>query len=382
VKLGFIFDTNILEYNGHYYSVNLTPQLWESRYLSVFDSIAVITRSHHSESEPEGKLTQSDIEGVEFRTLPNKSPLQRIINQKQEEFFLEQAISDCDFIIIRSWWGFKACRKSDKKFLFEVITDAWDVMWNHSLIGKIVAVPYFIKQRKAIYNSPYVVYVTEKTLQKRYPTKGRNLGISDVYLNEDFNNETLEKRIRKIHDKSDSLVLGTAGAVNVNYKGQRFIIEAIALLKKCGIENVEYEIAGSGDPTNLIELSKKLGVENHIHLVGSIPHDKIFKWFDSIDVYVQPSLQEGLPRAVVEAMSRALPCLGTSTGGIPELIPREYICKNHGNISGAFASLIKRLDNSELEKMANRNFEFSKKYDSKLINTKRISFLLEAVSDN
>ena len=45
------------------------------------------------------------------------------------------------------------------------------------------------------------------------------------------------------------------------------------------------------------------------------------------DIYIQPSLQEGLPRAVVEAMSTALPCIGFNTGGIPELLEPEYIVK-------------------------------------------------------
>jgi glycosyltransferase involved in cell wall biosynthesis len=43
-------------------------------------------------------------------------------------------------------------------------------------------------------------------------------------------------------------------------------------------------------------------------------------WLDRIDIYLQPSRQEGLPRALIEAMARACPALGSTAGGIPELL--------------------------------------------------------------
>ena len=102
------------------------------------------------------------------------------------------------------------------------------------------------------------------------------------------------------------------------------MIKALAALKKQGIR-MEYELAGSGDPSRLRTLAQRLGVEDQVHLLGSVPHDKIFAWLETIDLYLQPSKQEGLPRAVVEAMSCACPVAGARTGGIPELVDEEWI---------------------------------------------------------
>ena len=49
---------------------------------------------------------------------------------------------------------------------------------------------------------------------------------------------------------------------------------------------------------------------------------------DAADVFVLPSRQEGLPRAMIEAMARSLPCVGSDVGGISELIPDWVVPPN------------------------------------------------------
>ena len=53
----------------------------------------------------------------------------------------------------------------------------------------------------------------------------------------------------------------------------------------------------------------------------------MFELLDECDIYLQPSLQEGLPRSVIEAMSRGCACIGAATAGIPELLESEYVVK-------------------------------------------------------
>lgn len=58
-----------------------------------------------------------------------------------------------------------------------------------------------------------------------------------------------------------------------------------------------------------------------------MPHDKIFEWLDTIDIYIQPSYQEGLCRSVVEAMSRACPVICSDACGERELANEKFIFK-------------------------------------------------------
>ena len=70
---------------------------------------------------------------------------------------------------------------------------------------------------------------------------------------------------------------------------------------------------------------KKYGVEDDVQFMGVMPHEKVFEWMDNLDIYIQPSDQEGLPRALIEAMSRACPAIGSTTAGIPELLSEDAI---------------------------------------------------------
>ena len=82
---------------------------------------------------------------------------------------------------------------------------------------------------------------------------------------------------------------------------------------------------GTGDKTRLEKIAKEFGVLNKVKFVGVLKQDKVFDWMDKLDIYIQPSDQEGLPRALIESMSRACPAIGSTTAGIPELLHKEAI---------------------------------------------------------
>lgn len=363
---------------------NFTPDVW-NRYLSLADDLQVIM-TKNPEKKDSSKIKHSlhkiDISQIGMHLIPhNKDSLRHYFSckiKKERLRIIDEQIKSADAVIIRDPHSdiVNLCVKYKKPYAVEVVGCTWDGLWNHSLKGKIVALPYFIDSKISISNAPYVLYVTNAFLQKRYPTKGKSIGCSDVLLKMQ-DNSVLEKRLEKIKNNNGRIILGTAAALNVKYKGQRFVIQAMAELKKQGITNFEYQVIGGGDASLLIKTAEKYGVADQFKVIGQLNHDKVFEWLESIDIYIQPSVTEGLPRAVIEAMSYALPCMGTDVGGIPELIDRSMLF-GRKNIK-EIADLLKNIDKEKMLSLAKQNFNKSKEYDKDALDKKRHDFYMDFI---
>ena len=107
-------------------------------------------------------------------------------------------------------------------------------------------------------------------------------------------------------------------------------------------------------------------------IIGQLSHDQVFDWLQAIDFYIQPSLQEGLPRSVIEAMSYGLPCAGTRIAGIPELLDESMMfdCKSVKGI----ASILSGLNKEIMIEQAQKNFEKAREYDPNLLFARRDAF--------
>lgn len=134
---------------------------------------------------------------------------------------------------------------------------------------------------------------------------------------------------------------------------------------------------GTGNGYNLMTLVKKLGLEEQVKILGAYPHEEVFKWLDHIDIYIQPSYQEGLCRAIVEAISRGCPVIASDAGGNYELINNNYIfpCGNYIQL----AALIEKIIPNEVNE-AKRNFERSKHYNKERLDLMRTKFLLDFIN--
>ena len=150
------------------------------------------------------------------------------------------------------------------------------------------------------------------------------------------------------------------------------MIEALARLKAAGRTDVEYRLAGGGDPTALRELAQRLGVAEQVVFVGSLPHDAVFSWLDGLDLYIQPSLQEGLPRALIEAMSRGLPAFAAHTGGMPELLGDACIFAKK-DVCG-IVRLLDACTPERMAAMAECNFAAAQAFEKETLARKRTQF--------
>ncbi|HOV25845.1 MAG TPA: glycosyltransferase [Pseudobacteroides sp.] len=367
---------------GNLYLRGYDNAIW-NRYLKLFDELYVIGRKISVIDMDTAGFNKFEGDKLFFIEVPDiydaKNYLRNNIVFKNMAY---KIIDDVDVIITRLPGTYSSkiinyAKKKNKPYLIELVGCPWDALWNHSIKGKLAAPYMWYSTRKAVINAPYVLYVTNEFLQRRYPANGRHIGCSDVSLPL-LDEEILKNRLNRIEQRSGNkpIVIGTIGATNVRYKGQQYVIEAISYLNRQGYD-FQYQVVGGGDRSFLMSLAEKYGVSHKVKFLGSLPHEKVFEYLDNIDLYIQPSKTEGMPRALIEAMSRGCPAIGSNTGGIPELLNKEFVFKK-GSVK-ELCNLLKRLNKEEMQKEANRNFEKAKEYNKELLDQKRTAFFKEFV---
>lgn len=391
MKTLFVHDGPIHkdENTDNYYGIAHNDKNFE-RYYTLSENLTVAMRVNESQIEKlESKYSKITVQPLEIVKCPNISNLKgQFYNKKEARDIISKNVRESDFIVSRipSLLGFIAIEeaiKFKKPYIVELVACPWDAYWNHSARGKIVAPFMYFKTKRKVKNAKYVIYVTNNFLQKRYPTNGKNTSCSNVSL-EKFNPEVLNSRLEKINTRmpNEKIVIGTTAAVNVRYKGQQYIIEALAKLKKQGYVNYEYQLVGGGDQSYLKSEAEKHNVLDQVVFLGPLPHEKVFNWLKGIDLYAQPSRQEGLPRALIEAMSKAVPALGAKTAGIPELLESNFVFSNTKRNIDEICSILLSLDKPTLIKQAKRNYEESTKYSKEIIEERRKKFFEGFLQDH
>lgn len=104
-------------------------------------------------------------------------------------------------------------------------------------------------------------------------------------------------------------------------KGLNYLIEAIKLLINNGTY-VELCIIGDGNEKEKLEsLCEELDIKQYCKFLGFISYGrKLNKVYQDSDIFVLPSLSEGIPKVLLEAMANGLPIIASDVGGIPEII--------------------------------------------------------------
>jgi glycosyltransferase involved in cell wall biosynthesis len=141
-------------------------------------------------------------------------------------------------------------------------------------------------------------------------------------------------------------------------------------MKQNHLHNLHYIIVGRGRlAENLKKLSKQLGLEERVHIAGFQENVRLF--YGMADIYVQPSLREGLSVSLMEAMAEGLPCIVSDIRGNIDLIEDEkggYLCRPGD--ANAFAEKITTLRNSKelRSRMGLYNRNKISEFDEKIIN--------------
>ena len=382
MRLLFAFDHRFYRGpDGAVHTSGAFPAWVWDRYLDHFDEVRVIARD--SGPVPEGaNLGRADKDRVSFEFLPSLSSLRQLVAPGPNVTAkMREAIAWADAVVARlpSEIGLMAARearRAAKPYAVEVIGCAWDGWVHHgSPAARLYAPLLFHRTRQAVKNAPMALYVTSRWLQSRYPTDAPSAVASNVDV-VPFTEEALAGRKRKLGEIAAGRppILGTIAALKVKTKGIQTAIEALSRLRSGGLE-LTYRVLGPGPQEQWKQLAEKWGVADLVHFDGTQSAGAgVAAWLDEIDIYLQPSFQEGLPRATIEAMSRGAACIGSTCGGIPELLPPDRLHRP-GDVKG-LVDRIRRLagNRAAIEAASIADREMARQFDPDVLKQRRYDF--------
>lgn len=307
----FFHDFKSYKSDNDFFAVSFNYTLWKD-YLKYFDEMIICSRGYDINLFKDSKSKLSLITGENVTYTPIKSysgEKDFFLNRNSIKKDIQVNLERADIVIIRlpsviGSFAYEEAKKMNKEIVIELVGCAFDSLWNHgSLKGKIFAPIMYLKTKKYVNEAKNVIYVTNEFLQRRYPNNKNNIGCSDVKI--EVSNDILRKRVNK--DNSNKIILGLIGNLNADYKGVSTAIKALKILKDNKV-NLKLEVVGGGDYSKYLKEAISLEVDDLIEFKGTYSSGKeIFDWLDYIDIYIQPSYVEGMPRATIEAMSRGCP---------------------------------------------------------------------------
>lgn len=347
------------------------------RYLTVFKSVTVLARVKKVPiAKPDWQLSNG--ENVTFFNLPYyvglfglaKSSLKLFIRLIQASkftgLFLCRVPSQNATILTQ------ILRLKKKPYALEVVGDPYDVF--SSGVGGYLATFLRNRSTKALKKQcEYalgVSYVTEHYLQKRYPAGKKTF--QSHYSSIMLNDSQIVNQARVYSHPARKLLF--VGSLNQLYKAPDILLSSFAQLVATD-NSFQLTLLGAGKyMSSLKQQASILKISNNVDFTGEINSNEVISYLHNTDLFVLPSRTEGLPRAMIEAMAQAIPCVGSLAGGIPELLAPEY-CVTPNDVTNLYELLIKLCDDKEkLTQLSTINLNKSKDYHCDILIEKRNMF--------
>lgn len=179
-------------------------------------------------------------------------------------------------------------------------------------------------------------------LQRHYPSRrpSREFVFSSVSLSPDLVGHPRPASAFS----ADGLRLVSIGRLE-REKGHQVLLEALQLLTRdVPAAPIHLRLIGDGSQLHALRAcAQAAGLADRVEFTGLLPHGpQLFAHLDWADLFILPSLSEGMPRALIEAMARGLPALGSATGGILELLDPDQ-CVPAGDAHALARALRDRL---------------------------------------
>jgi glycosyltransferase involved in cell wall biosynthesis len=372
--------------DGNLYSADPATYDYLQKFLAVFDDVTVLARVRDGQ-RPFNAAQRANGPNVDFALLPDfRTPAGCLANASTIRRLTNEAVASTDAVLMRvpgivSEIARRAVLARGGRYGVHVVGDPVEVFATGASASplRFAYKTFFTRQvRRACRDEANAVaYVSRHTLPQRYPV-GEGIPtfvLSNVDLHGAIaSHEVLAQRSARLRSRS-RLNIGVVAYLDAHYKGIDVLLQA---LRHCR-EKLDFHctIAGEGVlKEELIKLGRELGVADRLTFAGHVePRRKIFEFLDTVDLYVQPSRTEGLPRALIEAMARGCAAIGSHVGGIPELLHgTELVAPNN---AVALAEKIMEIgkDPERMCRLGQANVEAARAYEGPRLDAIRLNFL-------
>lgn len=375
--------------NGVYTQGGFPYRLWE-RYLSVFEKITIVARVKQNVGNVED-VFRSDGPNVSFWDLPYyEGPrdyirVRHCFNQTIKAIIdsieKEHASVICRVPGLIGGKIAELLKKEKKEYACEIVGDPWDVYAPGSLnspLRPFLRLYFTLQLKRQVSSAKQALYVTESYLQARYPAKkavfvtnASNVQIKDADIQPRGSYSGFESAINLL----------SIGSLDQLYKAPDIILKAVRELYKLGVICNLVWVGGGRYLNSMIQLAERLKISHQVRFVGSVEHDSVYDYIRRSDLYLQVSRTEGLPRALIEAMSHGIVCIGTKVGGIPELLNDEVLIRKN-SVSELVSCILKLVNDIELcNSCSHYNINQSIRYTEKKLQAKREAFYRNIVRE-
>lgn len=358
------------------------------RYTSVFGNVTICVRLLDEKPQSAILITNPNITifplpNINFKKIFNCYPkLIKSIKTEANKFdgFIIRSPSMISFI------AYNAVKKIHKPIMTELVINPKHFFMDEenvfilkkcifNLLRRIV-VNHTKKMCKSV-NA--VLYVTNESLQNDYKSRSLLKGETNEYFSVACSDVILKPEnynsIPTVHNFSEPFVICHIGWMMGLNKGHKTVIEIINKLKK-EFKNCKAIFIGDGPmKTQFEQYAISLGLKDEVQFLGKINSSaEIQKILITSHLFLFPSVNEGLPRVLLEAMSNSLPCVAYNTDGIPELLENKYMA-DIGDEDGLLR-IIENLYSNEKERIeyGKRCYEKSLEYSSEKLNQIRSLF--------
>lgn len=351
--MNLIFVTEarfIKDKNGKVFGdTSFNKDLWD-RYLTVFSHVYIMARVETNADFIGQESNLSSTEKATFIELPYFiGPTQYLKVKKKLISVIKENIETLEANYLCRIPGnisnlvIKNLIHKNIPFGVEVVGDPWEVFAPGTIkhpFRTYFRWKGFFDLKDNIKKASAVLYVTKDALQKRYPAakKAFKTSASNVKIK-----DNLIVNHPKEHLKKEEYKLISIGSLEQMYKAPDIVLKSI---KNLNDNNINCKLIWLGEGVfreQMESLCKELNISHKVEFKGNVSAEDVRKYLDESDIFVLASRTEGLPRAIIEAMSLGLPCVGTNVGGIPELLDKEVLVPKNNEI--ALFNKIKKLVN-------------------------------------